>query len=161
MKPSFEANPDVEKCVEYLMRHDRVSYNELSAHLGRKINGRDRYILIAARRRLERKGILFVVEWGVGLVRATNRQVARLSTDVPIGRIRRIAHKAKKREVHVNVQGLSEDERLAFYVGRVVVNAIGKSTLKSFRSQIKSEIEKHDNEPITLSQVAALRRHRM
>ena len=76
MKPSFEANPDVEQCVEYLMRHDRVSYNELSAHLGRKINGRDRYILIAARRRLERKGILFVVEWGVGLVRATNRQVA-------------------------------------------------------------------------------------
>ena len=61
----------------------------------------------------------------------------------------------------MNVQGLSEDERLAFYVGRVVVNAIGKSTLKSFRSQIKSEIEKHDNEPITLSQVAALRRHRM
>src|SRR5262245_38104710 len=151
MKPSFEANPDVEKCVEYLARHDRVSYNELSAFLGRKIDGRDRYVLASARRRLERNGILFVVERGIGLVRANNRQIARLSTDEPIGRIKRITTKAKKREVHVNVQALSEDERLAFYVGRVVVDAIGKNTLRSFRSQIKEEIKRHGDEPITLT----------
>jgi hypothetical protein len=58
------------------------------------------------------------------------------------------------------VQALSEDERLAFYVGRVVIDAIGKNTLKSFRSQIRGEIKRHGDEPITLSQVTALRRHR-
>ena len=159
-KPSFEANPDVDRCIDYLRRHDRVSYEELSRYLGRVINGRDRYILQSARRRLERQGTFFVVEHGVGLVRATNKQVASLATDDPIGRIKRIAGKAKRREVHVNVQALSEDERLAFYVGRVVIDAIGKNTLKSFRSQIREEIKRHGDEPITLTQLTALRRHR-
>jgi hypothetical protein len=168
-KPSFEVSSDVDKCTEYLANHDRVSYNELSSYLGRKINGRDRYVLESARRRLERRrGVVFVVERGVGVVRATNKQVAQLSTDVPIRQVRRITNKAKKREIHVNVQELSEDERLAFYIGRVVVNAIGKNTLKSFRSQIKAEIERHGGEMIeshgggmiTLHQVAALQRHR-
>src|SRR5262245_57822586 len=145
-KPSFETNPDIEKCAEYLLRHDRVSHNELSAYLGRKIDGRDRYVLASARRRLERRGIFFVAEWGVGLVRANNKQVAHLATDDPIGRIKRIAGKAKRREEHVNVQALSEDERLAFYVGRVVIDAIGKNTLRSFRSQIREEIKKHGDE---------------
>jgi hypothetical protein len=96
----------------------------------------------------------------------TNGQVAQLSTDEPIARIRRITHKAKKREVHVNVQALSEEERLAFYVGRVVLNAIGKNTLKSFRSQIRAEIERHGGEMpepgemMTFNQIAALPRHR-
>lgn len=159
-KPSFEASPDVEKCEEYLLKRDRVSYDELSAHLGRQINGRDRYILQSARRRLEQRGIFFVVERGVGLVCASNRQVARLSTDAPIGKIRRIAGRAKKREVHVNVQDLTEHEREEFYIGRVVLNMIGKNTLRSVRSQIKAQIEKQGDEPVTLQQITALRRHR-
>jgi hypothetical protein len=44
--------------------------------------------------------------------------------------------------------------------GRVVLNAVGKSTLKSFRNQIAKEIEKHDGELIAVNQVLSLPRHR-
>jgi len=167
-KPSYEASRDVERCTDYLTNRDRASYNELSSHLGRKVNGRDRYILQSARRRLEQRGVVFVVERGVGIVRATNKQVAVLSTDDPIRKIRRITNRARKREQHVNVQALSPDDRLAFYVGRVVVNAIGKNTLRSFRTQIRKEIEKNGGEMVeaygsemmTFNQIAALPRHR-
>jgi|SRR5215468_9896409 len=167
LKPSFETSRDVERCTDYLASHDRVSYNELSSYLGRKVDGKDRYILQSARRRLERRGVVFVAEHGVGVVRATNGQIAKLSTDEPIRKIRRITNKARKREQFVNVQALSADERLMFYIGRVVVNAIGKNTLKSFRNQIKTEIERQGGEmpergggAMTLFQVAALPRHR-
>ena len=39
------------------------------------------------------------------------------------------------------MQRLTADERLAFYVGRVVIDVIGKNTLQSFRSRIAKEIE--------------------
>jgi hypothetical protein len=40
--------------------------------------------------------------------------------------------------------------------GRVVLNAVGKSTLKSFRNQIAKEIEKRDGELIAVNQVLSL-----
>src|SRR4051812_25532142 len=137
MKPSFEVSPDVERCCNFLESRDRASYTEISAHIGRKVNGRDRYILDSARRRLEsQRDILFVVERGVGLTRATNGQRATLSTSHPITKIGKVTRKAEKRQRRVNVQELDAEERLAFYVGRVVINAIGKNTLRSFRSRI-------------------------
>lgn len=160
-KPTFEANPDVDRCIDYLIRHDRISYDELNRYLGRQINGRDRYILQTARRRLERtRGIIFVVEHGEGLVRANNRQVANLATDEPIRKIRRITRVAKKREPLVNVQDLSEEERVALYVGRLVIDMVDRNTTRSARSNIRKQLKKHGDEPLTLSQVTALRRFR-
>jgi predicted ATP-grasp superfamily ATP-dependent carboligase len=160
VKPSFEMSSDVEKCCAYLESRDCATYAEISSHLGRRVNGRDRYILESARRHLEKHGIIFVTERGIGLVRANSEQLAKLSTTNPINKIRRATRRAEKRQAHVNVQELTEDERLAFYVGRAVINTIGKNTLKSFRTQIKKEIEKSGGEMITVSQISALRRHR-
>ena len=53
-------------------------------------------------------------------------------------------------------QALTADERLAFFIGRVVLNAVGKTTLKSFRNQIAKEIERDDGELVSVNQVLAL-----
>jgi len=161
MKSIFEASTDTQKCCDFLADKDRVSYNEISRHLGRKINGRDRYVLESARRRLEKQqGVVFVVERGVGLVKANNGQKASLSTAHPIGKIKRMTRKAEHRQRLVNVQELSADERLAFAIGRVVLNAVGKTTLRSFRNKIAKEIEARDGELVEINQVIALPRHR-
>jgi hypothetical protein len=94
-------------------------------------------------------------------VRANNGQVATLATAHPIGRVKRITRQANKRQANVNVQALTADEMLAFSIGRVVINAINKSTRRSFYRQISDEIKKRDNElPLTLDQVLTLPRHR-
>ena len=130
----------------------------MSAHVGRRLDGADRHVLVGARRILENRGTIFVVERGVGLVRANNGQVAVLSTTTPIDKIKRVIKRAKKREQHVNVQALSADERLAFYVGRSVIAAIGKTTLRSFRNQIAQQIKENEDEPIAVSQLVTLPR---
>jgi hypothetical protein len=159
-KPAFEMSPDVERLVHFLLLRDRASYSEMNAHVGRQLSAKDRYVLESARRILENRGIIFVIERGIGVVRANNQQVATLSTTAPIKRIQRITKKANKRQAHVNVQALSADERLAFYVGRVVIDAIGKNTLQSFRTRIGKEIEKNEGEMPVLTQVTALGRLR-
>ena len=119
MKPSFELHPDVEKLIGFLASRQRATYVEMSNFTGRQINGRDRYVLQSARRHLESKqGICFAVERGVGLVRATNGQVAKLSTSQPIEKIRRETRRAGKRQTIVNIQALTPEDRLAFDVGR-------------------------------------------
>ena len=161
MKPTFEVSSDVQKCCDFLEGRERASYAEISTHLGRRVNGRDRYILDSARRMLERDhGLLFVVERNVGLTRATNGQRAELSTAHPIDKIKRVTRKATRRHSLVNVQSLTADERLAFAIGRVVLSAVGKSTRKSFRNLVKKEIEKRDGELVEVKQVLALPRHR-
>jgi predicted transcriptional regulator len=158
LKPSFEMAPDVQKLVDHLAARQTVSYAEMSQITGREITGRDRYVLVSARRILENRGVIFAVQRGVGLTRANNGQVANLSTTHAISKIRRVTKRAKKREQHVNVQQLSADERLAFYVGRTVINAIGKTTLRSFRNQIRAEIEKRDGDIVSVSQLVTLPR---
>src|SRR5262249_43370139 len=113
----------------------------------------------SARRVLEnRDGIIFAAERGIGIVRATNGQIANLATDHPINKISRMTRKAQKRQTRVNIQDLTSDERLAFAIGRVVVNAIGRTTLRSFRRQIAQEIEKRDGELISVNQIISLPR---
>jgi hypothetical protein len=136
MKPRFEASADVEKLCDYLRSKSRATYREMSQLLGRDIQQRERYILESARRRLERSNIMFVVETGVGLVRASDAQVASLATDIPINKIRRAAHRARKREKIVNVQQLSEHDRAAFYIGRAVLGAITQASGRAFRNQV-------------------------
>jgi hypothetical protein len=129
-KPSFEVSADVEKCYDYLKPRQEATYRELSQFLGRDIKGRDRYVLESARRKLERIGIVFVIETGVGLKRANHAQVAALSTDMPIKKIRRAIKRAGKREKIVDVQ-LSEDDRAAFYIGRAVLGAVSQSVRRA------------------------------
>ena len=50
---------DIEACCEFLRGRQRVTYQDISLHLDRNVQGRDRYILTSARRRLERIGIVF------------------------------------------------------------------------------------------------------
>jgi hypothetical protein len=162
MKPMFETSTDVQKCCDFLANKDRASYAEISHHLGRKVNSpHDRHVLESARRRLEKQqGVVFVVERGIGIVRATNGQVATLATTHPIGKIKRLTRKAKKRQGRVNVQELTADERLAFTIGRAILSAVDQTTLKSLRSRLAKEIEKRDGELVTINQVFALPRHR-
>ena len=67
MKPRFETSSDVEKCVNFLRPKSQAGYAEISRHLNRDVQGRDRYILESARRKLEREAIVFVVKTGIGL----------------------------------------------------------------------------------------------
>jgi hypothetical protein len=158
MKANFERSTDVQTLVEYLASQERATYAAMSALLKRDIDGQDRHVLVSARRILEARGTVFAVERGIGLVRASNGQKATLSTTHPVNKVRRITRRANKLQPHVNVQALSSDERLAFYVGRTMLNVIGKSTMRSFRNQIAKQIEKQNGEPLTAKQVTALGR---
>jgi hypothetical protein len=157
-KPPFQMSPDVERLVHFLLMRDQASYAEMNAHIGRRLDGRDRYVLASACRILENRGIFFIAERGVGVIRANNSEIATLSTSHPIKKVQRITRRATKRQAHVDVQRLSADERLAFYVGRVVINAIGKDTLQSFRARIAKEIQKSGDEMLTINQITALPR---
>jgi hypothetical protein len=119
-------------------------------HLGRNIQGRDRYILTSARRKLERLGIVFVPETGVGVVRASHPQVAHLATKAPIEKIARTARRAKKREQLVDIQQLTAEQRLVFNIGRAVLGAVEQGVRLALRNEIKKEVEKADGPiPVT------------
>ena len=148
-KPNFEASEDTTRCVDYLRGRSRATYHEISQHLGRDVQRRDRHVLENARRKLEREGVVFVVETGVGLVRATDAQVATISTSLPIEKIRRTTHRAQKREPLVNIQKLTADERAAFYVGKAVLGAIQQATREAFRNQLIGAVNV-SQEPISL-----------
>lgn len=160
MKPTFEASLDVEKLVAFLVDKPGATYAELGAMIGRQVQGRDRYVLESARRKLEKRGIFFVVERGVGLTRATNNQVATLSTSTPITKIRRVTKVAEKRQHHVDIQSLTSEDRLAFDVKRSVIAAIRKTTSKSLRTMLAKEIEKQDGGVFNINSVLSLPRHR-
>lgn len=161
MKPSFEVHPDIEKLAAFLAERKSATYDEMSKLTGRDISGRDRHVLTGARRQLERqRGIVFATERGTGVVRASNGQVARLSTTEPIKKISRTTKRAEKRQAYVNVQLLTSDERLKFSVERSVLIAIRKSTAKSLRTRLAKEIEKQDDGIVTIDTVLSLPRHR-
>jgi hypothetical protein len=153
-KPNFQASADVEKCCEYLRAHraqDLILYSSISAEIGRDIDGRDRHILVSARRILERENVVFVVETGRGIRLATDSQVAVLSTDAPIIKTKRIARVARKRQRAVNVQNLSASEREAFYIGRAVLGAIEQATRKAFRNKLEGASNTSDG-PLPIDQ---------
>jgi hypothetical protein len=158
MKPSFETSIDVTKCADFLRERHAATYSELNRHIGRRVEREDRHVLQSARRILEREGIIFICERAHGVKRASNGEVAKLSTDYPITKISRITKRAKRRELHVNIQSLSAEDRLAFAIGRAVLQGIGGQTLKSFRSRIGKEIEKRDGELVTVQSLISLPR---
>jgi hypothetical protein len=159
-QPSFELSRDVERLIDFLSDTQRASYVQMSNLTGRKIAGRDRHVLTSARRVLEKTGIFFAVERGVGVVRATNGQVATLSTTHPVDRIRRTTRVAQKRQVHVNIQNLSSEERLAFDIGRSVISAIKQNASRATRSLLAKEIQKNDGGMVSINSVLSLPRHR-
>ena len=159
-KPTFERNPDIDKLAEFLAPRQQASYAEMSVLLQREINGRDRHVLTSARRMLERKGVIFAVQRGIGLVRASNGQVAALSTDIPIRKIRKETQRARKRQAFVNSQMLDAEARLAFWIGQSVINVIKKNTSKSLRTMLAKEIERRDGGAVSLDTVLSLPRHR-
>jgi len=160
VQPSFETSADVERLVDFLADKQQASYAEMTNLTGRKVDGRDRYVLTSARKMLERSGIFFAVDRGVGLVRATNGQVATLSTTHPIDRIRRTTRAAQKRQVHVNIQDLTAEDRLAFDIGRSVLAAIKQNISRRTRSLLAKEIERNDGGAVSISSVLSLPRHR-
>jgi hypothetical protein len=160
MKPSFELSPDVAKLVAFLTDRQKATYGEMSDLTGRQINSRDRHVMESARRILEAKGVYFAVDRGVGLTRATNAQVAILSTSHPITKIKRVTRVAQKRQAHVNTQDLTDDDRLAFDIGRSVLAAIRNDTSKSLRAQLAREIAKNDGGVVSIDSLLALPRHR-
>jgi hypothetical protein len=160
VKPAFEVSEDVERLIEFLTNRPRASYAEMSAKIGREVDGRDRYVLTSARRVLEKHGIFFAVERGVGLTRASNGQVARLSTSQPVDKIKRTTRVAQKRQAHVNIQNLTADERLAFDVGRSVLHAVKQNVSRATRTLLAKEILKNDGGVVNINSVLSLPRHR-
>jgi hypothetical protein len=160
MKPSFEISGDVTRIVDHLQTHDGASYNELRTLVKRDVQRKERYVLTSALRILERSGRLFVTERNVGVALATNGQRATLSTTHPISKIGRVTRKAEKRQRGVNLQELTEEERLAFDIGRSVLAAIRQNTSKSLRTMLAREIEKRDGGMVAINSVLALPRHR-
>jgi hypothetical protein len=160
MKPTLELSADTQRLIDFLVSRDRATYAEMSSATGRNIEGRDRYVLSSARRVLEKqRGIVFAAERGVGVVRATNTQVATLATIHPINRIRRATSVAQKRQEQVNIQALTADDRLAFDIGRSVISAIRSNTSQSLRTRLREEIERRDGGIVNITSVLALPRH--
>lgn len=158
-KPRFEASPDVEACADFLRENkdrDLISYAALAEATGRDdITGKSRHILASARRILEREGILFVVETGVGLKRASDAQVATLATSEPIIKTRRIAKKAKKRQSAVNVQNLTGEQRMAFWIGSAILGAIDQAASRAFKNRVEKSANVTDG-PIPMKQTLDL-----
>lgn len=155
LKPRFEVSTDTEKCCDFLRTRQQATYLEISQHLGRDVRKRDRYVLEAARRKLEREGIVFVVQTCIGVIRASDAQVAQLSTDVPIGKIGRTIKRAKKRERVVNLQNLTAEERAAFYVGRAVLGAMSQADRLAFRNLLRKEADNTDG-PVPIERTIEL-----
>ena len=158
MKPTFERSIDVRRCIDFLESHEQLTYAEISDHLDRDVTGADRHVLTSARRHLEKKGQFFVVERGIGLVRADNGQVARLAGEHPISKIRRVTRRAQKTEVFVNTQELTAAERLQFSVNRVVLETIKQTTKRALRTKIGQAIERQDGELVKITQLISLPR---
>lgn len=153
----FETSADIEKCTSYLRSRSHASYKELSQHLNRDIQGKDRYVLVSARHKLEREGIVFVIRTGIGVERANHSQVAKLATDEPLSKIKRVTRRANRRQKIVNVQGLTADEREAFYVGRAVLGAISQGLRDAFRNKVaKVTRDNADNGPLDVKETIAL-----
>jgi hypothetical protein len=132
----------------------------MSNLIGRKVDGRDRYVLASARRILERRGVFFAVERKIGLVRATNGQVATLSTAQPVDKIRRTTRVAQRRQTQVNIQDLSADERMKFDIYRSVIQAVKQNTSRQTRTLLAKEILKNDGGIVSINSVLSLPRHR-
>jgi hypothetical protein len=157
MKPSFEVSTDTEKLVTFLENRDRASYEEMNRVTGRTLNGPHRYILTTALKLLQRdQQKVFVNEWGVGVVRATNRQVASLSTDHVIRRTRNVVKKGRKLQPIVNTQDLTDDERHAFFIGRAVIQVMDNTLGRKMRSKIADEIIERGGDMVDVDQVVAL-----
>lgn len=155
-KPSFEISPDTRKLAEFLQPREQATYSEMNRRIGRQIDGTDRHVLYGALRVLQREyGVVFVAERGVGIKRATNGQIASLSTDHAHRKIKRTVRRAKKIEPLVNSQTLSPDERDAFWIGRVVTQVLDVTVGKRMRSKIADEI-KDRGEAVDIRDVIAL-----
>ena len=96
-----------------------------------------------------------MVRTGIGVERANHAQVAALATDAPISKIRRAVRRSGKRQKIVNVQDLSEDQRLAFYVGRAVLGAIGQAVRDSFKNKV-AKATNVDDPPLSVKDTLAL-----
>lgn len=156
---AFELSREVEKLCDFLEKRQKASYVEMTELVGKDVAGKGRYVLASARRRLERAGIFYLAERGVGVVRASNANVSALATSQPIRKVRRIARTAKKREVHVNLQDMSADDRAAHFVGRTVLNIVEEAVGRALRKKIQEELDKSDGDStITLSQLVTLPR---
>jgi len=161
MKPSFEVSPDVRKLAEFLESRQSATYNEMNRRIGRTVNGTDRYVLYGALRHLQREhGFIFVAERGVGVKRATNGQVATLSTDHAHRKVGRTVRRAKKLQTHVNTQELTNDERDAFYIGTAVTQILDAAVGRKMRSKIAHELHDRNGEAVDVQDVIALFRKR-
>ena len=149
MKPMFEASPDTDLLVAFLRHRQDATHEQMGTLLGREINGRDRHILTSARRQLEREGRGFVAVRGWGIRRATNGQLAKLSTDIPQSKAKRSFRRANRRGLHVNIQDLTANERLAFYGGVVINNLLLQNLSRKSKNRVQRAIEQHGNEPIS------------
>jgi hypothetical protein len=157
MKPSFEVSPDVRKLAEFLRECEKASYAEMNRRTGRNINGADRYVLYGALRRLQREhDLVFVVERGVGITRATNGQVASLSTDHIIRKTGRVIRRGRKLQPIVDTQALNNDQRDAFFIGRAVTQMLDATVGKKMRSKIADEIKDRGGEAVDIKDVVAL-----
>jgi hypothetical protein len=155
IKPNFERSADIEKCTEFLRNKSEATYGELSTLLNRDIQGRDRYILTAARNRLEREGIVFAVMTGVGIRRATDAEVAAMSTTAAIHKIKRTVGRSRKRHKAVNTQGLTAEERDNFFVGIAVIGAVGQAARAAFRTRLTKATRESD-EALSLQETLRL-----
>ena len=157
MKPSFEVSPDVRKLAEFLRDREKASYAEMNPRTGRNINGTDRYVLYGALRHLQREHeIVFVVERGIGITRATNGQVAALSTDHTIRKTGRVIRRGRKMQPIVDSQALTSDQRDAFFIGRCVLQMLDVTVGRKMRSKIADEIKDRGGEAVDIKDVIGL-----
>lgn len=145
--PRFKASEDVEACADYLRAKKTsgiITFEQLETATGRDIRGKDRYILTSARRILEHEALVFVSITGRGVARASDAEVATLSTNVPIEKTRRIARTAKKRQRNVNIQNLTDEQRAAFWIGSAVLGAINQAASRALRDKMREEVNVTD-----------------
>jgi hypothetical protein len=118
-KPIFKANPDtdiLEKLLESRTDGSTIEYKELSSAIGRDVRNGAAYLLSGARKRLERRGIIFGCISRVGLRFIADHEKADLVSD-HTHKIHRAAIRGIRRGAVDDITKLDPANRIKHTVG--------------------------------------------
>ncbi len=143
-KSTFQVSPDthiIERRLKALTPDESVSYKELnSLVLGRKLQGKDRYILYSAIRICAREhGIIVGTVRGAGIKRLTDTEIVGIG-DGAIDRIGRISRKASNQILRADYDKLPATEQAKHNERLSVLGAIHQFTRPASQKVIAAKV---------------------
>lgn len=121
-------NLDVQLLADFLRdKSGLVSYPEISAVLGRDVQGAAWHVLAGARKSLERDGIVFGTVRGAGINRLTDDEIVGTGRDA-LSRIRRSSRRAINRLACADYGKLSNDGKVKHNTYASMLGALNQAT---------------------------------